>query len=810
MRKPIVADVKAASPGRRRRSRLHVAALAALAFTTAACASPEEKLERYIKSGGEYLEDGKLGLANVQFLNALKIDDDNVTALSGLAKIAEKRANYEQMFGILQRITAIDPANLGVKLDLAKLQLLSGNTAAALDLVNGVIETAPKNADALAIKAAVMFRLQNTAEAVDLANQALAINPKSQEAVAVLAGERVGARDFEGALALLDEAIARDPKAAVLHILRVQTLTSLGRTDDINAAYAGLIREYPDNADYRRLYAGTLIAQDRLDDARVQLAEVVRILPRQLDAKLDLVRVDYRIGGKEKAEATLRGFVNADEDNVELKLALGGFLREQKDYQGADAVYHEIIRKKGVDLDDVVRAKNEMATLAMTEGQKPEAEKLIAEILAADAKNPDALIKRAGLKIDAGETDEAIGDLRVVLGEHPESTPARLLVAAALEQKGDLAFAESEFAQAVETSNHAAQPSFLFAKFLLRRGKAARAEKVLAESAAVDPTDAGNLKLLAAIRLDNQNWRGAEEAANALKALDSSDEVVSSILGAAYSGLKDYAGAIDVLKEEYARSPLSARPLVALVQAYIDAGRVGEAESFLTETIARNPSLYDARVLMAQVQRAEGKTDAALATLRDAIGIDALRPEAYEAMYGVAVLAGRRDEAGRVIEQAVSAIPDNDGLQILKADQLIATGENAGAIAIYEVILARRPDDLIVANNLASLLAEREDSDSIKRAMDAALPLKDSENPYFLDTYGWAMVRGGRPEDGIAALEKAAKAAPALAEARYHLGVALMEHGDVERGRSELQAAVSMKGAPAGQVDDARRRLGDK
>ncbi len=809
MRKTIVADAKAASPGRPRGVRLRLAVLAVLAFTSAACASPEQKLERYIKSGGEYLEEGKLGLANVQYLNALKIDDANVTALSGLAKIAEKRSNYEQMFGLLQRITAIDPENVAVRLDLAKLQLLSGNTAASLDLVNGVIEAAPKNADALAIKAAVMFRLQNVAEAVDLAKQALAINPTSQEAVAVLAGERVNAKDLEGALALLDEAIARDPKAAVLHILRVQTLTSLGRTGDIDAAYAGLIKEYPDNADYRRLYASTLIAENKLDEARTQLAEVVRIMPRQIDAKLDLVRVDYRIGGKEKAETTLRGFAAADGDNVDLKLALGGFLREQKDYPGADAAYHEILRKKSAGLDDIVRAKNEMAALAMAEGKKPQAEKLIAEILAADSKNPDALIKRAGLKIDAGETDEAIGDLRVVLGEHPESTPARLLVAAALEQKGDTAFAESEYAQAVENSNHAAQPSFLFAKFLLRHGKAARAEKILAESAAVDPTAADNLKLLAAVRLDSQNWRGAEEAANALKALDASDDVVSGILGAAYSGLKDYAGAIDVLKEAHDRSPSSSRPLVALVQAYIDAGRVGEAEDFLKETIANNPSNYGARVLMAQVQRAEGKDDAAMATLREAVGIDALRPEAYETMYGVAVLAGQRDEAGRIIEQAVSAIPDNDGLQILKADQLIAIGDNAGAIAIYEVILARRPDDLIVANNLASLLAEREDSDSIKRAMEAALALKDSENPYFLDTYGWAMVRGGQPDVGIAALEKAAKAAPTLTDARYHLGVALMEHGDSERGQAELQAVVSMKGASAVQIEDARRRLGE-
>ncbi len=781
------------------------AAFAALAM--AACASPEVRLERYMKSGADYLEEGKLGQANVQFLNALKIDESNVPALEGLATIAEKKADYQQMFGILQRINRIDPANVKARLDLAKLHLLANDAKSALDLLDHVIEGAPENAEAIAVKAAVMFRLQNTAEAIDLARRALEIDPKSQEAVAVLASERVNARDHDAALKILDDAIARNSKAPVLHLLRVQVLADMGRTDDINAAYLGLIREYPDDENYRRLYATSLIAQNKLEEARGQLAEVARILPRQREAKLDVVRIDYRIGGKAKAEATLRAFVAETEDNTDLNFALGAFLREQKDYQGADEVYHSILRKKGAELDNILRAKNEMAALEMLKGNRPDAEKLISEVLAADSKNPDALVKRAGLRIDDGDIDDAIGDLRIVVAEHPESVPGKLLLAAAFEQKGDMSLAESELAQAVEAGNRAAHPSYLFAKFLLRQGNPERAEKVLAESIAGDPASEENLKLLAAIRLDSQDWRGAEEAATALRAVDKTDADIGRILGAAYSGLKDYTGAIDVLTKEHARAPLAARPLATLIQAYIDADRIEEAETFLAGAIEKNPAQYDARVLLAQVQRASKKSDEAAATLRAAIDREPLRPEAYEAMYGIHVLGGQKEEAGALIEQAVEAIPDNDGLQILKADHLIATSRPDEAIAIYETILARRPGDLIVANNLASLLLEREDRESLARALDAAQPLKGTENPYFLDTYGWAMFRNGRVEEGVEALEKAAAKAPTLVDARYHFGVALFESGDTERGAAELQAVIDAPGAAAERVADARQLL---
>lgn len=798
-------------PGRiaasKRMSRPGAAALALLALSAAACAPPEQRLERYMTSGAEFLDAGKLGLANVQYLNALKIDEDNVAALRGLATVAERRGEFEQMFGILQRISRIDPANNEVRLDLAKLHLLGNDAAKALDLVDKALAASPQSADALAVKAAIMFRVQNNAEAIDLAQKALAIDPNVEEAVAVLAGDRVLARDFEGALGILDAAIARNDKAPVLQLLRVQVLDNLGRTADINAAYQGLIAQYPEDANYRRLYATSLIAQEKLEDARAQLIEVARILHRQRDAKLDVVRIDYRISGKAKAEETLRGFIAADSDHDDMRFALGAFLRDEGDFAGAQAAYQEIIDIKDASLDHILLAKNEIAAIRMLEGKRVEAEKIIAEILAADAKNPDALVRRAGFKIDDGKADDAIADLRIAVDERPESVPARLLLGAAFEQKGDFNLAEREFAQAVDVGARAAVPSGHFARYLLRQGKRDRAEKVLAESIAVDATSADNLKMLAAIRLEEQNWRGAEQAATALRAINDSDGDVNRILGAVYTGLKDYAGAIDVLTEAHKSDALAGRPLATLIQAFVDSGRRDDAEAFLKDTIERNPNQYDSRILLAQLERAAGRTPETIETLKAAIKLEPLRPEAYEALYGVLALGGRRLDAGTVVEQAVSVLPDNAGLQVLMADHLIAMDQPDAAIAIYETILAQRPSDLIVANNLASLLLEREDAASVARAAEAAEALKGADNPYFLDTYGWALYRSGRLAEGVAALQQAVEKAPGLIDARYHLGVALMGTGEAARGRAELQAVIDAPGADVGRVADARRRL---
>jgi len=792
----------------KRKSALLPLLIAASALTLSACASPEQRLEKYNKSGERFLDDGKLGMANVQFQNALKIDERNVEALLGLKAIAEKKGDYNQMFGLLQRLNRIDPKNVRVRLDLAKLYLLGSKTADALDLADALIAEDATNAEAFAVKSAILFRLGNSAEAVEFARRSLKLDPSIADAVAVLASERVREKDYEGALSILEAAIAKDGSASVLQLLRVQVLTVLGRTDDVRAAYLSLVEANPEDANYRRLYVTALLEKGQLEEARAQLVEISRLLPKQNEARLDIVRMDYRIGGRAKADETFKKLIADNPDEPDLKFAFGAFLREQKDALAAEQVYNGIVTAKGAELDEVLRAQNEMAAIRITEGKRAEAEAIITAILEKDARDTGALTKRAGFKIDSGDIDGAVADLRLVVNDSPDSWPARLLLAAAFEQKGDLNLAESEYAQAVENAKRVGGPSHLFARYLIRQDKKDRAVKILTDSLIVEPTNQDNLKLLAALRLDQQDWRGAEEAAKALAEVNKDDAIVGSILGAAYSGLKDYAGAIDALTKEHEQRPLAARPLANLVQAYIDAGRIADAEAFLKATIAKNTSSYDARILLAQIERQSGKSAEAVATLKAAATSEPLRAEAYEAMYGVYALEGRRAEAGGVIEQALSALPDNDGLQILKADHLIAERNYDGAIAIYETILARRPNDLIVANNLASLLSEKDDETSLKRAAVVAAALKDEQNPYFVDTYGWAQFRAGDKAAGLAALEKAAAAAPAVVDIRYHYGVALLESGDAARGRTELEAVIAAPNAAAERVIDARRRLG--
>ena len=769
-----------------------LSAVAALAFFAAssACSSDEQKLEKYTKSGEKFLEEGDLGRANVQFQNALKIDEEHIPALEGMADLAERKQDFQTMFGVLQTIVRLQPENVEAQIDIGKLYLIGGDEKAALEAADKSLALAPENLGAIALKSAVQLKLGDKAGAVELANKVVAADAGNAEAVAVLATERALDKDFEGALAFVDRGIAAKDDQAVLHLMRLQLLSNLGRTEELRAGHKRLIELFPDNVGYRQIFAKTLIHEGKLDEARTQLEEIVRLSPGKIDPMLDVVRVAYRVGGAEGARKTFEGYVAEQPDNTEIRFNFAAFLRQEKDFPGSEAIL-AAMQKTTKDKAIARRAMNEIAVIRLMEGKKDEARKLIEVVLAEDPKDVDAMMRLASLKIDEGKLDEAISDLRSAVSERPDSTAAKMLLATAFEKKGDLDYASSQMAQAVIDGGYDAQSSNIFAKLLIRMNDIPRAEKVLIDTLAKHPQDLENLKLLAGVRLMQQNWRGAEETARLIEGVKADDLAVNRILGAAYTGMEDYAGAVAALKEADAEAPLAARPLAMLVGAYVRDNRAAEAETMLRAMIEKDAKNYEARLLLAQTLQAQARAADVEAELEAAIAADPSRGEAVEALYRIYRANGRDADAGALIEASLAKTPDSDGLKILQADYFIATGRPKDAIAVYADVLTRRPNDLLAANNFASLTVEGEaDAAAKAKALKVAGVLESSDNPVFQDTVGWVKHHNGDVDGAVAALEKAVAGAPNFAEARYHLGAALLAKGESARGREELRKAV--------------------
>jgi Flp pilus assembly protein TadD len=143
-----------------------------------------------------------------------------------------------------------------------------------------------------------------------------------------------------------------------------------------------------------------------------------------------------------------------------------------------------------------------------------------------------------------------------------------------------------------------------------------------------------------------------------------------------------------------------------------------------------------------------------------------------------------------------------------KADCIDAGLRKGEALALYETLHKRVPEDDTVANNSAYLLAEtRGDAGSLKRALELTLRFASDTNAGFLDTLGWVHFRMGNRAQAVAVLERAVGLAPDAPLLQLHLGLALNRTGQTERSRDLLRKVLASK-APLPNLEEARRNAG--
>ena len=783
----------------------HLLAVSVLALA-AACSSPEQKLERYSQNAAELLAEGDLAKAYIQYQNAIKINEEHVPSLLGLAEIAEQRQDFQAMFGFLQRIVRLDPTQVEAQVKIGKLYLIGSDETTALEQAEKALAIEPENLNAKALKAGVLMKIGDNAGAVELARGILAKDPANAEAVTVLATDYSVNGDYDAALAELDKALAIDPQMAMLQLLRIHLLKKVGRTEEARAGYATLIDLFPEQSAYRRVYASELIRDKDYEGAREQLEAIVSIEPDNFDAKLDVIRAVKVASGSAAAEAKLQSYISADPGNSKLKLWLSDFYVSEGDKGKAKDVLNELA--SGKDQDVALQAKNKITTLMLGDGDREGATALINEILEADERNTDALIKRAAIQIEAEQYDQAIVNLRTALDNSPDSYDAMLLMSAAFEKQDNFSFAQAELAKAYEGSKRDAKVANHFARFLLRRKNTSRAEEVLVSSLASHPGNIENLRLLASIRLVTQNWRGAEEVGVLLEQAGDKSALASNIKSAAYVGLEDFDSVIETLSARSETAPLDTRPLAALVNAYIREERTDEAEALLLRMLETDPENYAAKLSLARVYSVKSDFPKFEAALNSATETNPDRAEAYELLYRSYLGAGRRADAAALIERGLRAAPDNDALRVFKADVLLQEGDREGALALYTDLLETRPNDQIIANNFVSLSSDlRSDPASIAKALEVSKKIEGLDNPFYRDTVGWAHYRAGDYATAIDFLTKALTDAEGNAEMLYHLGAAQLASGDVEAGRANLEKALSAGGANFPFVNEVRALL---
>jgi len=167
----------------------------------------------------------------------------------------------------------------------------------------------------------------------------------------------------------------------------------------------------------------------------------------------------------------------------------------------------------------------------------------------------------------------------------------------------------------------------------------------------------------------------------------------------------------------------------------------------------------------------------------------------------------KSDAAIATLRDAIAKVDQPQMLQLQLANMFEGAGRADDAIRVYEDQLRKNPQADVAANNLAMLLITyKKDRQSLDQARSLAARFASSPNPEFLDTYGWVLYKRGESAAAVAALRTALSKTPDSPTSLYHLGMAQASAGQADAARDSLMRSLK-SGKNFSGMDEAKATL---
>lgn len=621
--------------------------------------------------------------------------------------------------------------------------------------------------------------------------------------------------DPQSALPEIEDALRIAPEDMRLHLIKLQVLFQANDVEGVTDQLETAVRLFPEETnlteDLLRWYALHRKFDRAEDFLRGRAGAVTETPDRHLEVVEFLIATQGRDAGRaelERLAAATEGTSNA----AAYRAALAMMDFQDGATQEAIATVEALVAE-GEMSDQTRDLRMRLAAMYLASERVEDARIQVNTILEQDRTHVDALMQRASWALEAGETGAAVADLRTAQAQAPRNPRIMTLLASAFAQDGNTDLAGEQLAMAVQASNNAVPETLRYVSFLRQQGRPSAIESLLNDARRMAPQDPAILLPLAELYLGARRWTEARDVA---AVLDSSANPEVQVMGdrvraAILLGQNRVDEGLSVLEQQVAQNSENLQSVAIMLTAQMRAGRAEEARTALAELRAQNPDSVELLLLSANLEAMLGNAPQAEAEYRAVL---AARPDAdnvAQQLYGLLRALGRNAEADEVLRETLQNNPESLTLLWLLAQNQESAGDFESSIATYEQMYAIDPNNVIVLNNLASMITTYfDDPDKLERARDLVRPLRNTTVPAFQDTVGWIAYRTGDVEGARGHLEQAATGLPQDAMVQYHLGVVYAALDLREDAIRQLELALELgEGRILPQLDHARSLLAE-
>lgn len=736
--------------------------LCAVALMVSACSSEQAKREHF-ENAERLRAEGKLRDAIVELRNAVALDDQWGEARFALADAYAAAGEPERALREYVRAADLMPDNSRAQVEAVTYLLLAGQFDDARTRAQRLLAREPANVQAQILLGNALAGLQNLDGAIAQIHEAIELEPARSQSFMSLALLQVAQGDQEAAEAAFLKAVELDPMSVPARLALANYQWSAGQLQEAEASFRQAFEMDPDRPVTNRALATLYIATGRPDAAE-----------RHLRAAF------------EATAHTGDGFALADH-----------YIRTRQ-YDAARQVLEPLATGSTVSA-----AETRLAGLAYAAGETAEARLILRRVLERDPNDATALLMDARWLLNDGRAEEALARATASVNVNPRWSVAQYVRGLAEMATRRPNEAIRSFNQVLQLNPRASVAHVQISRLYLEQNKidsaVLYAEQALAESpGSVD----ARLSLVRAWLVRGDMAR-AERGTAQLREAYPSDPAVHVVQGSLHVMRKETALARASFARALALDPDSLPALTGVTTIDMVEGRVSEARRRVEERLEARNRHPDLLLLAAKVRLADGDVPAAERALKQLIALDPLHTEAFT-LLGRAYAATSRLDAARAEYERAAAAGDGDLPSAIMAAMIAhAQGDIEAAQARYEHVLSIEPRAALAANNLAIIFATKGlQLDRAQRLAESAIEHAPGE-PEFHDTLGFVYYRKNLPKQAVQWFRQSVESDPSNFLYRYHLGLAHMESGDVDRAREELLSALELNPG----FDEARHAL---
>lgn len=785
---------------------------ATLALT--GCDTAEERAEGHYQRALELLAEGDMDRAMLEFRNVFKLNGEHAQARLQYANTLREQGNIREAFGHYLLLVDQDPNNVVAQRNLAELALTSQDPATAKTHIEKAYALDPQDPLIRALKATVDYQNEDGREgAIAMARDVIAEAPEVVAAHMLLIGDRLRAEKPQEALPLIDTALEFSPSDEGLHLARLATLEMLGDNAETGAELQRMAELFPDNQGVQQALIQWYLRSGDTAAVESLLRGEAAAHPEDPEPALTVVNFLFELQGTDAARAELETLINTASDPAPYAAAMAELDYTVGNTDAAIAGLQGLL--EGAEANDATREMQvTLARMLLGTGATAEGAALLDTVIEEDGRNVPALKIRAQIAVEDDRPQDAIQDMRTALTQSPRDPEIMTIMALAHEREGSRELMGERLSMAVETSNRGVGESLRYATFLMQEGRTGPAETVIIDALRRAPENADLLNALGQIHLERKDWERAEQTAGLL--LAQGNPVSTAMANAIQTeSLRQQGRTEEMLTrlEELAGTGSDGNALVDLVRSQVAAGEIDAARGHLETLLSQNPDDLQTRQLLAGLEATTGNRKQAEQQYRALIADAPDLGQPYQALFTLLASQGQTEAAETVLETGIATAADNGRLLFIQAGILESRGNVDGAIANYEELYKRDSSDLVVANNLASLLTGTgANPEALDRAFAIARRLRGSDVPFFQDTYGWILYLRGDAEQAQDYIRPAAEALPDNALVQFHLGeteFALKHREEAETAyRHALVLSETVGPAlPAAQISEIQTRL---